>query len=356
MFYYLIKNYFGDTTFSFIIIRSVFALLTSFIITLVLTPALINKMKARQLSQPIRDDGPKSHLINKKGTPSMGGLGVNIAVILSSFFWANLNNITLSLFILYIPMALLGLVDDLEKYYKYSSKGITARAKFLCQIAISLLFVNYIIHCNLIKPTLYIPGFIHEIDLGWFYFVFVVIVITAASNAVNLTDGLDGLAMGCSGITVLSYGVLAYLSGNAIYSAYLKIPHILNAGELLVVAAAILGASLGFLWYNSYPAQIFMGDTGSLALGSIIGGLAVLVKGELLLIIIGGIFVIEALSVIIQVGSFKLRGKRVFKMAPLHHHFELLGWAEPKIVLRFWLVTFILILFGFSLIGLNILK
>jgi len=355
MFYYLIKHLAGTSTFSAITIRSVFALLTSFLITLLATPYIINKMKKRKLSQPIREDGPKSHIINKQGTPSMGGLAVNIAVILSSMFWSNLNPAILSLFMLYLPMSIIGLFDDLRKYHEENSNGINAKTKLIAQFIVSGAFTAFILHYDLLSTTLYVPVLNTELNLGILYIPFIILVITGTSNAVNLTDGLDGLAMGTSSIVILSYGALAYLSGHAIFSAYLKIPHLIYASELLVPSAAILGASMGFLWYNSYPAQIFMGDTGSLALGSAIGGIAVLIKQEILLVIMGGIFVLEAISVILQVSSFKLRKKKIFKMAPIHHHFELKGWHEAKVVFRFWLITLILTLFGFIIIGLNIL-
>ncbi|MDD5090364.1 MAG: phospho-N-acetylmuramoyl-pentapeptide-transferase [Candidatus Wallbacteria bacterium] len=355
MFYYLIKHFIGDSTFSAITVRSLLTLLTSFMIVIILTPSIIRRMRRRNLSQPIRECGPKTHLESKKGTPSMGGIGINIAVMLSCLFWSNLNKMVLALFIIYIPLAILGLSDDLMKFFHGSSAGVKARTKLLFQIAISLIFVNYIMRAGILNPTLYIPVLGRELMLGWLYFPFVVLVITGSANAVNLTDGLDGLAMGCSSIVALSYGIVAYLTGNAIYSNYLEVPHIKLAGELLIPACAILGAGFGFLWYNSYPAQIFMGDTGSLPLGGAIGGLAVLVKGELLLVLIGGIFVLEAVSVIIQVTSFRLRKKKVFLMTPLHHHFELSGIAEPKIVFRFWMITAILVMMGFCIIGLNIL-
>lgn len=355
MFYYLIKHLAGTSTFSAITIRSVFALLTSFLITLLATPYIINKMKKRKLSQPIREDGPQSHIINKQGTPSMGGLAVNIAVILSCLFWSNLNPAILSLFMLYLPMSIIGLFDDIRKYHEESSKGINAKTKLLAQFIVSGAFTAFILHYGLLSTTLYVPVLNTEFNLGILYVPFIILVITGTSNAVNLTDGLDGLAMGTSSIVILSYGALAYLSGHAIFSAYLKIPHLIYASELLVPAAAILGAGMGFLWYNSYPAQIFMGDTGSLALGSAIGGIAVLIKQEILLTIMGGIFVLEAISVILQVSSFKLRKKKIFRMAPIHHHFELKGWHEAKVVFRFWLIALILTLFGFIIIGLNIL-
>lgn len=356
MFYFLIKYFLGSSSFSAITIRSMFSLLTAFIITLLITPYLIKKMKTRKISQPIRNSGPESHIKNKTGTPSMGGIGITLSVILSVFFWSNLNVGIVVLLILYVNMAIIGLIDDIKKFNEQNSSGISAKTKIILQLFAGVIFLFFCKKFNLITNKIYIPIINTYFNAGNIYYIFTLIVIIGTTNAVNLTDGLDGLAMGVSSIVILSYGILAYLSGHAVFSEYLKIPHLNFSSELLVVTAAILGSGLGFLWYNSYPAEVFMGDTGSLSLGSIIGGIAILIKQEVILLIIGGIFVIEALSVIIQVTSFKLYKKRIFKMAPIHHHFELLGWHEPKVVFRFWLITFILILIGFSVIGFNIIK
>lgn len=322
---------------------------------IVLSPRMIRRMKKRALGQSIRTDGPKTHL-KKEGIPTMGGLVILIAIFVTSLLWTKtwVRTMYVSLFVL-IAMGMLGFIDDLLMLRRKNSKGMTARGKLFWQGLVGLLCGLYL------SSAPWLDGFetfinvpvMGKIDLGIFYIPFVTLVIVGSSNAVNLTDGLDGLATGILSIVGLAYAGISYVTSHAGFSEHLNVFHIPGAGELTIFCGAILGACLGFLWYNSYPAQIFMGDTGSLSLGAALGVVAVLTKSEVVLVVIGGIFVIEVLSVIIQVASFKLRGKRVFKMSPLHHHFELKGWAEPKVVFRFWIITFVLALLGLSLFGIN---
>jgi|TARA_B100000749_G_scaffold56756_1_gene41486 phospho-N-acetylmuramoyl-pentapeptide-transferase len=313
---------------------------------------MIRMLRVFQVGEKIRDDGPQSHIV-KSGTPTMGGLLILSTLIISTLLWADLANSYVWLVLLAaIGFGLVGFVDDVMKLKK--NDGMTARVKLMLQILLSLAIGIYLIYFDPSRgeyaTRLYIP-FFKEItpDLGAWYLLLIVITIVGTSNAVNLTDGLDGLAIGPIIIATITYTIILYLCGHFKFAEYLRIQHIKDAGEIAVFSSAVIGASLGFLWFNSYPAQMFMGDVGSLSLGGILGTIAVIAKHELLLLLVGGIFVIEALSVIIQVAYFKYTdGKRFFKMAPLHHHFEHSGWAEPKVIVRFWIIAVVLAMISLS--------
>tara|TARA_Y100000780_G_scaffold232593_1_gene268199 strand:+ start:55473 stop:56456 length:984 start_codon:yes stop_codon:yes gene_type:complete len=300
-------------------------------------------MKLKQFGQSIREDGPQSHL-KKAGTPTLGGVFIVGSVLASVALMGNFDSAPFILALLVmISYFLLGWLDDYLKIIKKNSDGVSARGKLAWQFITALLAGYFMIKLDVVDTNLHIP-FLKEplVDLGWFYVVFASIVIVGSSNAVNLTDGLDGLVTGPIITSASTLGILAYVAGHVEISNYLYIPYIENVGELVVLSAAVVGASVGFLWYNSYPAQVFMGDVGSLSLGGLLGTIAVLTKNEILFVVIGGVFVMEALSVILQVGSYKLRKKRIFKMAPIHHHFELKGWPEPKVIVRFWIASVVL--------------
>lgn len=329
--------------FKYITFRSFLAFVIAAIFSILWGKRFIAYMKLKQFGQSIREDGPKSHL-KKAGTPTMGGVFIIGSVLLAVLLTGNLLSpavlVTLGVIGSYF---LLGWLDDYLKVIKKNSKGVSAKGKLLWQFFTALLGSFILIRLGVIDTFLYIP-FIKQpvLDLGWFYLIFSSLVIVGSSNAVNLTDGLDGLVTGPVIVSSATLGLLAYMSGHIQIANYLYIPYIAGVGELTVLSAAVVGASVGFLWYNSYPAQIFMGDVGSLSLGGLLGTIAVLTKNEFLFVVIGGVFVMEAVSVILQVGSFKLRKKRIFKMAPIHHHFELKGWPEPKVIVRFWIVSIVL--------------
>jgi phospho-N-acetylmuramoyl-pentapeptide-transferase len=342
--------------FTYISFRSGLAILVSISLSLYMGPKLIRYLRGMQKNgQPIRDDGPASHF-SKAGTPTMGGLMILGSTIITTLLLADLSNpyIWVVLFVL-LSFGVLGFIDDYKKVSKNNYRGISGRMKLIIQFVISALAFIAISYCA--RPEfatqLAFPFFKNLfLDLGYFYIPFAMVVIIGSSNAVNLTDGLDGLAIGSITIATASFGLISYLVGNSIYANYLQIIHVPHVGELTVLCAAIIGSSLGFLWYNAQPAEIFMGDTGSLSLGGVIGTISVITKHELVLCIIGGVFVIETLSVIIQVLYFKRTGgKRIFLMAPLHHHFEKKGWPESKVVIRFWILAIV-----FALIGLSSLK
>lgn len=338
--------------FRYITFRAIYATVTALVISFVIGPWITRWLKKRQMGQTIRQDGPKSHLI-KSGTPTMGGLMILIAIISSTLLWADMTNryIWLTLFST-IGFGLIGYWDDYLKCVKKDPKGLLARYKFGLQIGVALITALGLYTSPAYSTILSVPFFKDlRPDLGIFYIPFAILVIVGASNAVNLTDGLDGLAVGPVMVTAVAYLIVSYVAGHIDFSEYLLIPYIKGGGELAIFCGAIVGASLGFLWFNAYPATIFMGDVGSLPLGGALGTIAVISKHELLLALVGGIFVVEALSVIIQVTSFKIRGKRIFLMAPIHHHYELKGWKEPKIVVRFWIISIIL-----GLISLSTLK
>lgn len=335
--------------FKYLTFRTIYAMITALVVSFLIGPWVISKLEGLQARQVIRTDGPESHL-KKQGTPTMGGVLILVAVFIPTLLWADLSNIYVwtTLFVIG-TYGLIGFIDDYKKVVEKNPKGLSPRQKMFWQVVLAGSAVMFLYLQPDFSTSVYFPFFkrLHP-ELGLFYVVFATIVIVGASNAVNLTDGLDGLAIGPVSINAATYLLFCYIAGNAKYASYLQIPYVTGAGELAVVCGALVGAGLGFLWYNSYPAEVFMGDVGSLSLGGGLGTLAVITKQEILLVIVGGVFVIEALSVIFQVGSYKYRGKRIFRMAPIHHHFELKGVAEPKIIVRFWIITIILALFAIS--------
>lgn len=338
--------------FRYLSFRIIYAAVTAFVIAFVLAPPMIKKLQNLGLGQRVREEGPSRHL-TKSGTPTMGGILIIFSVLLSTMLWADVTNLYVWLVMLSIVgFGLVGFVDDYVKILKGRSKGLTALQKLAAQMCVALGIGLFFYSSPAYSTQLSVPFFkAFTPDLGYAYIPFAVLVIVGCSNAVNLTDGLDGLAVGPVMVASVAYTVVAYAAGNKMISEYLLIPYIEGAGELSVLMAAIFGASLGFLWFNTYPASVFMGDVGSLPLGAALGTVAVVSKHELLLILVGGVFVMEAVSVIFQVLSFKSRGKRIFLMAPLHHHFEMKGWEEPKVVVRLWIVAIIL-----SLLSLSTLK
>jgi phospho-N-acetylmuramoyl-pentapeptide-transferase len=342
--------------FRYITFRTAMAILTALLISLALGERLIRKLRELQIGQHIRQEGPQSHLV-KQGTPTMGGLLILIAVLVPTLLWADLGNpfVWIILFST-LSFGLVGFLDDYLKMIHKRSLGLTARQKLAAQFGLALVvggLLMFLSSLDLFRTDLSVPFFktFHP-DLGWFYLPFVALVIVGAANAVNLTDGLDGLAIGSVLIATATYAVLTYAAGHAVVANYLGIMNIKGSAELTVFCGSLVGASLGFLWFNCNPAQVFMGDVGSMALGAALGTLAVLIKQEILLVLVGGLFVMEALSVILQVGSYRLRGgRRIFRMAPLHHHFEQSGWKEPQVIIRFWILAII-----FALLGLSTLK
>ena len=359
MLYYLLTPYAHDfilgNLFRYLTFRTGGALASSFILCLAFGPHIIRWLRAKQgEGQPIRSDGPETHL-KKKGTPTMGGLMILISIIVSTLLWADLTNFYMWIVLgVTLGFGLVGFADDYRKLTRRSHHGVSGKLRLAIQVAIATAALVAIV--GLAAPeqatALAIP-FMKDfmLQMGWLFIPFAVFVIVGASNAVNLTDGLDGLATVPVIIVALCFGIFTYLVGNVKFADYLQLHHVVGSGELSVFCGALVGACLGFLWFNAPPAQVFMGDTGSLALGSALGSVAVIIKHELVLAIVGGLFVMETLSVIIQVASFKLTGKRVFRMAPIHHHFEKLGWSEPTVVIRFWIIACVL-----GLIGLSTLK
>ncbi len=336
--------------FRYITFRTIYATITAFLLCFILGPWVIKRLQKLQIGQYVRDNGPQTHL-NKAGTPTMGGMMIIGAVVISTLLWADIYNryIWIVLFST-ISFTLIGFTDDYLMQVKKRSKGLSAKAKFTLQVIVALITGWLTYSSPDFSTTITIP-FLKNIspDLGVGYIFFVAFVIVGTSNAVNLTDGLDGLAIGPVIISAVTYMVFAYVAGHMKIANYLQITYVPTGGEITIVCGAIAGAGIGFLWFNSYPAQVFMGDTGSLPLGAILGTIAVITKQEILLVIVGGLFVIEALSVIIQVSYFKIsNGRRVFRMAPIHHHFELKGWPEPKVIVRFWIVSIMLALIAVS--------
>jgi phospho-N-acetylmuramoyl-pentapeptide-transferase len=331
--------------FKYITFRTFGATLTAIAICLLFGARYIRWLKTNLIGQSIRELGPQSHLA-KKGTPTMGGGLILAAITISTLLWADLRNhyIWVSLFVM-LGSGLIGWVDDYRKVVQKNSKGLSARQKLITQTLVAVAAAVFLYVMRDTPPVLKFPFFKDwAIDLGVFFIPFATIVIVGTSNAVNLTDGLDGLAVGPTITTSLTFAVLAYCAGNFLMAEYLQIPFVSGAGEVAIFLASTGAACLGFLWFNAYPAEVFMGDVGALALGGALGVAAVITKNEILLILCGGIFVVEAVSVLLQVGAFKLTGKRIFKMAPIHHHFELKGWAEPKVIVRFWIISIILAL------------
>ena len=353
--YPLSDTYSYFNVFRYITFRTIYAAITALVICFVLGPWLIDKLQSLQIGQPIRDDGPDSHL-SKEGTPTMGGVLIIFSVVLSTLLWANLT-VDYVWFILMITVGygLIGFTDDYRKLASRSSKGIPGSIRLTGEATLALLVGIFLYMKPGFSSHVTIPFFKTILpDLGWGYIVFSVFIIVGTANAVNLTDGLDGLAIGPATICFATYLLFAYFAGNIKISGYLQIPYVAGTGELAVFCGAMVGSGIGFLWYNTYPAQIFMGDVGSLSLGGALGTLAVLTKQEILLAIVGGIFVVETISVIFQVGWFKVsNGRRIFRMAPIHHHFELKGWAEPKVIVRFWIITIILALVAISTLKLR---
>lgn len=337
--------------FRYITFRTALAVLTALFVSFLLGPWLIKKLKRSSMTQHIRVDGPKAHMV-KAGTPTMGGILIIISILISMLMWGDLKNIYIwTMIVSLVGFGGIGLLDDYLKFFTKSHKGLRAYQKFGLQIIFALA-IGVFLYMNPKDPytdVLSIPFFKKWLfDLGWLYIPFSVVVMVGSSNAVNLTDGIDGLAIGLVAVAVLASGVLVYLSGHKGLAQYLQVLYLPGTGELTVFCGAMFGASLGFLWYNSYPADVFMGDVGSLGLGGALGTLAIITKHEIVLAVVGGIFVIETISVILQVSSFKLTGKRVFRMAPIHHHFELKGWPEPKVIVRFWIIGIVLALLSLA--------
>ena len=337
--------------------RSGGAMMTALVISFLIGPTVIGWLKGRQgEGQPIRTDGPEGHLA-KRGTPTMGGLMILIAIVASTLLWVDLGNGYVWMALLVTAgFGLIGAWDDYSKLTKRSSAGIPGRAKLVAQFVISVVAAAWVMNMTPFQPAggfafPFVKDFL--LDLGWFFVPVAAVVMVGASNAVNLTDGLDGLAIMPVIIAAGCFALIAYLAGNAIFSDYLQIHHVPGAGELAVFCGAMIGAGLGFLWFNAPPAMVFMGDTGSLSMGGALGAISVATKHEIVLAIIGGLFVLETVSVIVQVASFKMTGRRVFRMAPLHHHFEQKGWQEPTIVIRFWIIAVILAVIGLSTLKLR---
>ena len=352
--YPLHVSFHGFNVFRYITFRALCAGLTALILSLVLGPYFIKLLAKNQYGQAVRGDGPQSHL-KKSGTPTMGGILILATVVISTLLWADLGNPWIWL-VLSITLAFgfIGWLDDFKKIKEKNSKGISERTKMGLMTAVTVVAVYLIFEVFELDTMLHVP-FIRSFtfDLKWFYFVFGWLVIVGTSNAVNLTDGLDGLAIGPIVSTSLTFGVLAYLAGHVRLADYLFIPYVRDAGELAIFCMTIVCSGMGFLWFNTYPAQVFMGDVGALALGAALGTVALVTKNEILLALVGGVFVVEAISVLIQRYFYKMTKKRVFRMAPIHHHFELSGWAEPQVTVRFWIISFVLALLGLATLKLR---
>ncbi len=359
---YLVAEYadqFGPfNLFRYLTFRTGGAVLTALLVSFVLGPVVIGWLKSRQANgQPIRDDGPERHLIVKQGTPTMGGFLILLGLAFGTLLWADLgNDYVWATLVVTVGFGAIGFADDYLKVSRYSHRGLSGTLKLLLQIAVASVAALWIVYVTQdpLGTALAVPFFKDVlIDLGWFFVPFAVLVMVGASNAVNLTDGLDGLAIVPVIIAASTFAFITYIVGNAVFSDYLQLHAVPGAGELAVFCGALVGSGLGFLWFNAPPAMVFMGDTGSLAMGGALGAVGVVTKHELVLAIVGGLFVLETVSVIIQVASFRLTGRRVFRMAPLHHHFEQKGWAEPTIVIRFWIIAFVLALVGLATLKLR---
>ncbi len=342
--------------FSYITLRIILSTLTALLIALIIGPTMIRRLSLHKVGQVVRNDGPQSHL-SKAGTPTMGGALVLIAIALSTLLWGDLTNryIWLAL-IVTLSFGAIGWWDDYLKLFLKNPRGLSARRKYLFQsiVALGAAFYLYFTASVPAETALVIPFFKNlTMQLGPFFILLTYFVVVGTSNAVNLTDGLDGLAILPAVMVAGALGIFAYTTGNSHFSVYLEIPYVPGAGEIAIFCGALVGAGLGFLWFNTYPAQVFMGDIGALALGAALGIVAVIVRQELVLFLMGGVFVLETVSVILQVGSFKLTGRRIFKMAPIHHHFELKGWPEPRVIVRFWIITFVLVLCGLATLKLR---
>ena len=342
--------------FQYLTFRGILGVLTALLIAFIVGPKMIRKLSYHQIGQAVRDDGPQSHL-SKAGTPTMGGALILVAIFVSTLLWADHSNrYVWVVMVVTVIFGAVGWVDDYRKVVQRNSKGLPAKWKYFWQSVGGLgaaLFLFYTAQTPS-ETQLLVPFFKNvQLDIGWFYVLLTYFVIVGTSNAVNLTDGLDGLAILPTVMVGGALGVFAYVTGNFKFAEYLQIPFISGTGELIVVCGSLVGAGLGFLWFNTYPAQVFMGDVGALALGAILGVIAVITRQEIVLFIMGGVFVMETVSVILQVASYKLTGRRIFRMAPIHHHFELKGWAEPKVIVRFWIITVILVLVGLATLKLR---
>jgi len=339
------------SVFQYITFRAIMSVLTALVLSLVFGPMMIRKLSQYKIGQTVRDDGPSSHF-SKVGTPTMGGALILFAVVVSTLLWMDLSNryLWVTLFVT-VSFGCIGWYDDYQKLVNNDPRGMGSKFKFLSQSAAGFI-AAYWLYATAVSPVeleFIVPLFKNvAFSLGWLFIPLAWLVIVGTSNAVNLTDGLDGLAILPVVMVAGGLGVFSYMSGNVNFSEYLNVPYLVGAGEMIIFCAALVGAGLGFLWFNAYPAQVFMGDIGALSLGAALGVLAVIVRQEIVLIVMGGLFVVETLSVIIQVASFKLVGRRVFKMAPLHHHFELKGWPEPRVIVRFWIISFILVIIGLA--------
>ncbi|RCX33430.1 phospho-N-acetylmuramoyl-pentapeptide-transferase [Thioalbus denitrificans] len=341
----------GFNVFQYLTLRAILGVLTALVISLVVGPRMIQRLTLHQVGQVVRNDGPQSHL-SKAGTPTMGGALILVAIGVATLLWSDLSNRFVWVVLLVtLLFGVIGWVDDYRKLARKDSRGLPARWKYLWQsvFALGVAVFLYSTAQQPVETQLIVPFFkTVALNLGWLYIPLVYFVVVGSSNAVNLTDGLDGLAILPAVMVGGALGVFAYATGHVNFSQYLSIPYIPGVGEVVVFCGALVGAGLGFLWFNTYPAQVFMGDVGALALGAALGILAVLVRQELVLLVMGGVFVMETVSVILQVASFKLTGRRIFRMAPLHHHFELKGWPEPRVIVRFWIITVILVLVGLA--------
>ncbi len=337
--------------FNYLTLRMILGTLTALVLCLWLGPVMIRRLVERQIGQAVRDDGPQTHL-SKAGTPTMGGAMILMAIAVSTLLWGDLGNHYVWIVLaVTLGFGAIGWVDDYRKVVEKNPRGLPARWKYLWQSVIGLAaaVLLYVTASSPVETSLIVPLFKDVVlPMGVFFIVLTYFVIVGSSNAVNLTDGLDGLAIMPTVLVAIGLAVFAYASGNAVFANYLQIPFIPGSGELAVFCATIAGAGLGFLWFNTYPAQVFMGDVGALALGAALGVVAVIVRQEIVLFIMGGIFVMETVSVILQVGSYKLTGRRIFRMAPLHHHYELKGWPEPRVIVRFWIITVVLVLIGLA--------
>ena len=348
---YLQQFYSAFNVFQYLTLRAILGTITALVLSLIVGPPMIRKLTSYKIGQQVRDDGPQSHL-SKAGTPTMGGALILIAIAISALLWSDLTSphvwVTLGVM---LSFGLIGGIDDYKKLVYGNSKGLSARSKYLWQtiFGFTAAWLMFNMATTPQETELLIP-FLKDvaIPMGMMYILLTYFVIVGSSNAVNLTDGLDGLAIMPTVMVAAALGVFAYASGNITFSGYLGIPYIAGVGELIIFCGAMVGAGLGFLWFNTYPAQVFMGDVGALSLGATLGVVAVFTRQEIVLLIMGGVFVMETISVILQVGSFKLTGKRIFHMAPLHHHFELKGWPEPRVIVRFWIITVVLVLIGLA--------
>jgi len=348
---YLLQFHSGFNVFQYITMRTILGALTSLFMALVVGPTLIEYLGKYQIGQAVRDDGPQTHL-EKAGTPTMGGLLILVCIAFSTLCWADLSNRFIwVVFLVTLAFGIIGWVDDYRKVVRQDPRGLAPRWKYLWQSLVGVAAAVFLfVSAQAPAETQLIVPFVKvvNLDLGWVFIVLAYFVIVGASNAVNLTDGLDGLAILPTVMVAGALAIFAYVAGNVRFAEYLGIPYVPGVGEVSIFCGAMVGAGLGFLWFNTYPAQVFMGDIGALALGAALGIIAVVVRQELVLFIMGGVFVMETLSVVVQVSSFKLTGRRIFHMAPLHHHFEMKGWPEPRVIVRFWIITFILVLIGLS--------